>query len=324
MINSKDIAIVFCGELSDKEEEQQQFLECLTKTREALPDSFFILSCSDKTQVPDTFKYDSIVRTVTPPTLTYPVDIFPHTTGRYGYNWHYKKGEFKSNHNRMIVKAKAGVNAVPSDIKYILKLRTDMFINNPSFLNLFEIYQDNRDSKYKVFSKRTLNSSLFAIDPLKWGLYSFHPSDWLNFGLREDIQYMWNIPLCPQVSKIEDPQMRRQVDSRIIPEMYSWVAVLNKKFNLFPDYIISHEPRKVDKLGQLNNNNKKKRINPLLEEPITQLSNNLMFNNFIPIDSSPINFYSVKKGVNWLSHNSLYTLATFTNEYNSKSKLNMV
>jgi hypothetical protein len=303
MIKHSDITVVFCGGYtavprSEEEAKKNQesgkhdFLSILLKTKDALPEAEFILSTDTGTIVDDEVKNElsNIIYSDSPPSLTIPIDIYPRTTKGFGYNWHLKKDSLKLNYNKMIISAKRGIKAATR--KYVLRLRTDTLIQNPEFIQLFEDYQNHRDSNFKILTNRILVSSLFTIDSRKWNCYLHHPSDWLHFGLKEDVVAVWDIPLGQKITKIEDPNFKKSIDTRTIPEAYTWMSLLMKKRpQIFKNYVRAFSDAEINE------------------------SHKYLYNNFIPIDSSPINYYSVKKGASWLSHNSLYTFAAFLKDY---------
>jgi hypothetical protein len=303
MIDFKDISVVYCGfytpiprseeeAKSNQEKGKVDFASILKSTKEVLPGAEFILSTDEGTVVDKEIEpeLDLVVYSRPQQSLKLPVDIYPRVTGGFGYNWHQKVSELTLNYNKMIITAKRGVKAATR--KYILRLRTDTLIQNPDFIHLFEDYQEKRDPNFSLTEKRVLTSSLFTIDSRKWKCYLHHNSDWFNFGLRNDIIDMWDIPLGEKISKVADPVFKKQLDIRVIPEVYSWASFLKKKL-----------PKKY------------KGNEILLTDAEVEASHKYIFNNLIPIDSSPINFYSVKKGVSWLSHNSIYTFASFLTDF---------
>jgi hypothetical protein len=80
------------------------------------------------------------------------------------------------------------------------------------------------------------------------------------------------------------------------------------------DFLANLNPPKKDVLD-LGVGKKKNKTHPLIEVDPSTVSHSFMYNNFIPIDASPINFYSIKKQASWLSHNCLYTGGAFLSDY---------
>lgn len=89
------------------------------------------------------------------------------------------------NLNRMIVSTNAGVKKCTR--KYILKLRSDLILDNTKFLEVFE-YFPNRFGEYKLFEKRILASTLFSKYSISNRKVAFHVSDWWFFGLATDVK----------------------------------------------------------------------------------------------------------------------------------------
>ena len=95
-----------------------------------------------------------------------------------------------NNVNRQLVSTIAGIKYATK--KYILKTRTDIFLNSDSFLSCFEKY-DKIKSPY--FQNRLLICNYYTRNPRVFPV-CFHPSDWLVFGRADDVRkYFENIPL---------------------------------------------------------------------------------------------------------------------------------
>ncbi len=102
----------------------------------------------------------------------------------------------KNNVNRMIVSVQEGLKEVKT--KYVLKLRSDLILKSDKFLEYWDKYPCY-NNKYKIFKHRIINDSTFAqfAHVMKKGiqLLPFHMSDWLHFGLTEDIKLLFSCPL---------------------------------------------------------------------------------------------------------------------------------
>jgi hypothetical protein len=93
------------------------------------------------------------------------------------------------NLNRQIISTINGIARVKT--KYVVKLRTDSIIHNSTFLN----HYFNNVSKYNVFDNSILILSIYAKDPAKWQVL-FHISDIFFFGLTNDVNNLFKIPLA--------------------------------------------------------------------------------------------------------------------------------
>ena len=323
MIKSSDISVVYAGGYTpiakSQEEAQQQaqkgnyeFHSVLMTTKKLLPDAEFILATNNITEElePEVKQeLNQVIVTKDSKSLSLPEDVYTRTTNGFGYNWHLTKRDLTLNYNKMLLNNKEGCKLATR--KYILRLRTDMIITNPDFLNTFEDYQERRDPEFTILKNRVLGASLFTIDARKWNIYLHHPSDWFNFGLREDVVDMWDLPLQDKIDKTPDPLFRSMLDTRLIPETYIWYSFLIKKG-------FKQGAGKAKALGMLDKKPSKTSKLPHIvqysNEEIIR-SHKLLFNNFIPIDSSPVNYFSLKKRADWLGHNSIYSFASFLKDY---------
>ena len=114
------------------------------------------------------------------------------------------------NHNRQIVSSIAGISRTTR--KYVMKLRSDMLILGDEFLRFYSKYK-KRHKDFVVFKDRIIINSYCTNDSRGRCPCLFHPSDWVSFGLREDLLNLWGIPLA------EEPQMSQYF--RLNPEKYS-------------------------------------------------------------------------------------------------------
>ncbi len=142
-------------------------------------------------------------------------------------------GNMYNNINRILTTTNAGLEKVSR--KYCLKIRSDMFFDNDKILFDIGAKFPHREQEYKVFKQRVLFYSLWSrkfeyLDNKYYLQTPFYLSDWMCFGLTEDIKaYFTDIPLTqePQYThffknaknrkqKIFDPN----VTWRFSPEQY--------------------------------------------------------------------------------------------------------
>ena len=186
---------------------------------------------------------------------------------------------FTNNCNRLIVSTREGIKAATR--KYVLKLRSDLFIISKSFLNHF--YQfPYFDTKYKFIKNRII---AFPLDTIKGHLASpffqnrpYHISDWAYFGYKEDLWDLFDIPLTqePAFSHHFLNRPRHFFDIhparlwKMPPEQYITVSFLQK-----------HIPIKFEHMSDISNNN-------------IELSEKLLTNNFLVLDQTQFALFSLK------------------------------
>lgn len=177
MIDSKKISVVVQGGVDKK-----NTFTCLKNIKKCFPNASIILSTWKEMNV-DGLSCDKIIL------LTAPKNVAVET----------KNGVVISNNtNRMIYGVQEALKQVTTP--YVLKLRTDIILQDASFLQYWDKYP-KRSKKFKFFHHRILNYYLFApqfnyrqgqkIPTL------FHPSDWMFFGRTEDVKKLFNVPLQP-------------------------------------------------------------------------------------------------------------------------------
>ena len=158
----------------------------------------------------------------------------------------HKKGvKYPNNTNRMILSTLTGLKAVRT--KYVLKIRTDFYLQNLNFLELFK-ENPNTDCGMRFLKKRVVCYGWAAQN----GRY-FQIGDFYHFGLTDDVIDIWNVPLVSDEElfwfKNNSPcnsYYLRSPTNRYHPEQYLWVNFLRKKgVDLdFIDYTDSREKHK--------------------------------------------------------------------------------
>ena len=97
------------------------------------------------------------------------------------------------NTNRQIVSSRNGVYQATR--RYILKIRSDCCVKSPKMLTFWNLYP-NRSESYRWFEHRVIMPTLYCkrfLDINSKIPTPFHYSDWVQFGLSEDIQKIWDI-----------------------------------------------------------------------------------------------------------------------------------
>jgi hypothetical protein len=165
-IDSKDITVVFQGE--DLLELQQN----IDKTLLALPRAKVIISLLEGKKTIRAYPYPCF-HSLDPGVLP-------------GYKYHPKN--LVNNVNRQIVTTLHGLQQVKTP--YAIKLRSDGFITDDSFLSRYSEYGIN-----KLGTHRIIASSFFTIDPHVFEQMPYHVSDWFHFGPIEMLIALWSTPM---------------------------------------------------------------------------------------------------------------------------------
>ena len=86
---------------------------------------------------------------------------------------------------------RTSLNGIKKSTKnYILKTRSDVIFNNTNFLDYFDKFK-YFNKKNKILKKKIIISSHYTIDPRRNPL-PLHFSDWFFFGLKCDIEKIFN------------------------------------------------------------------------------------------------------------------------------------
>lgn len=168
-IDSKDISVVVQGAISEK-----YTPEVLKSIRKYLPEAEIILSTWKNSDTAN-LDYDILVENTDPGAEI----LFP--------QWNQKH-----NLNRQILSAKNGIKKATR--KYVLKTRTDISLKSANFLKYFGKFE-KRCEKVKILKERVLICQNYVRFP---NVFPFHISDWVQFGLKEDVENIWDIPLAPE------------------------------------------------------------------------------------------------------------------------------
>lgn len=111
----------------------------------------------------------------------------------------YRDENSRLNTNRLIISTINGVKAATR--KYVLKLRSDLFVGSKSFLGFFDqfpCYDDN----HKCVKSRILAFSIHSLRRERsLGMEAhrpYHISDWAYFGYKEDLYNLYDIPLVDE------------------------------------------------------------------------------------------------------------------------------
>ena len=175
-IDTKDISVVVQGAI-DKDNTPK----CLRSIREHLPDSEIILSTWKGSDVTG-LDYDKLVLNDDPG--GYKDKFCPY---------------FCNNLARHILSTQSGLQRANG--KYVLKIRSDLKFFSSNFLRCFTRLSE-RNKEYIFTTRKLIACSFFSKKYLSYNDIvhpaPFHLSDWLLFGLKEDVNIVYNIPLPDQ------------------------------------------------------------------------------------------------------------------------------
>lgn len=169
-INTSEISVIVQGAVDKKNTPL-----CIKSIRKYLPGAEVILSTWKGTNT-EGLDYDSLILNDDP-------------GGR-------RVGKKIDNVNRQIVSTKNGVAA--ANRKYVLKVRSDVELRNCGFLRKWESKSNrsqHRENGYILFENKIIASVLFCKKCLSQNTLiptPFHLSDWFQFGLRGDLELLWN------------------------------------------------------------------------------------------------------------------------------------
>lgn len=222
-ISGSEICVVIQGPIvgspTDRESDRVT-AGCLRSLRKHLPGARLILSTWKGSNV-DGLDFDEVVYSEDPGGF------------RFGYRY---KPSMLNNVNRQIVSTMAGLER--ADRKYVLKFRSDMTMTHGGMLSYFGKYTD-RSPQMKVAKERVLACTVYSRDPRLRFQYPFHPSDFVFFGLLEDVRDIWSAPLFVR----EDfewfrdrvrpwPDFDSENYIRYVPEQHIWLSYLRKHLDV--------------------------------------------------------------------------------------------
>lgn len=257
MIKSNEISVVVQGAVNYRETQK-----CINSIRKYLPKAEIILSTWEDSNTTG-LDFDLLIKSKDPGAL-----IQDPAYGAY------------NNGNRQLLSTQEGIKRATR--KYILKLRTDFHLENNEFLDYWDLFPVANE-KYKFFKHRVIISSVYSREYSDYNSLPmpFHPADFYFFGLKEDIAaYFLNTPLIKDEDmagyehKYKDKAPYLTQTWRYAPEQYYCLSFVRQyiDFNGFEDWT------------DYNND-------------IVNLSKNVLFNNFIFLDT-------LQSGISSLKHKS--------------------
>lgn len=154
---------------------------------------------------------------------------------------HNPLGPVFSNVNRMIRTSAAGIARATRP--YVLRLRSDAVVTGTRFLEMAGRFP-RHDLASRLFAERIVVSSVFTRRAYNERQpAAFHVSDWFQFGRREDVAYLFDIPYAEEPAysthfvrrwRHIDPAARPyafgSMNLRYPPESYVVLACARKRF----------------------------------------------------------------------------------------------
>lgn len=142
----------------------------------------------------------------------------------------------KNNVNRQIESTRNGL--LHTSTPYALKIRSDIELTSPAFIDYFRNHNahgvESKPHYGRYVKNRIVINNLYCANPHKTS-FCFHFSDWVQFGLTNDLLNLWDIPLQPiQFNDYFDAHRRPIIDPvptwtfKYIPEQYIWKTFLEK------------------------------------------------------------------------------------------------
>lgn len=277
MITSNEISVIIQGAIDEK-----LTPKCLKSIRKYLPEAEIILSTWENSNIKG-LEYNELILNKDPGGIKHDYAI-------------YNASRSMNNFNRQLVSTQNGI--VKASRKYILKLRTDLELKNADFLNYWDVF-NCRNEEYKIFNHRVLCSCLYSREhscqsgsgyPIP-----FHPSDFWFFGETNDIKkYFLN---CPLQTKEEGGNWIFKYPTRVPYNTALWRYAPEQFFCLH--WVKQYYPTlKFEDWSDWNSEN-------------IELSNNILYNNFIFLGYEQSGIYSKKHSYAESIQNIIQGLITY-------------
>lgn len=224
-----------------------------------------------------------------------------------------KDNLIRNNLTRQVISTRIALRTIKT--KYVLKLRTDIILKNNNFLKYLKAYP-LRNNQFSVFKEKILISSIFTKINFEdnTGRYPppiLHLSDWILFGLTEDLLNLFfntELPIEPKFSRYFEFNSTRRYEERFLAkfpceqQLYlSFFKKYFKDFNLINDYTQS-------------------------TKEFFDLSKKIILSNFIIVDPTNWKFTLEKKYYSRISRSNLFigdsTFKTLYREFLYKEDYN--
>ncbi len=235
-IENKDITIVVQGPVlveSDSLKPEITTKKCIDSINTLLPGATIILSTWENMKT-DHLEYDLLIENDDP-----------------GQNkiTHPPYSDRIANDNRQIKSTVEGLKIVKT--KYAMKLRSDNYLVNTGFKELFNQFQE-RCEDFKILDRRVISCSTFCREIQKGGVVTFQPCDFFHFGLTTDLLKIWDIPFFPKVRETRLQKWQQRVST----EQYLWLSFIQKYHDDISIYhLFDNDKGKIEKsrISLINN-----------------------------------------------------------------------
>jgi hypothetical protein len=151
-----------------------------------------------------------------------------------------------NNVNRQIVSVSNGLGRASRP--YALKLRSDSVLCSTDFLRYFRVYRAR--SSRSILQEKVVASCRGSFVPnYRMALSCYFPSDWFHFGLREDVQNIWDVALAPEPETTLWRGWKGNGQSPILRyaiEQYVWVTFLRKHYPVAFDSMFDQIEATID------------------------------------------------------------------------------
>jgi hypothetical protein len=150
---------------------------------------------------------------------------------------------FNANTNRQIVGSLAGVRAASRPL--VAKVRSDLLFVSDVLLDHWGRWEERGD-ELRVFERRVLAPDVFTRRPSYVSPYPLHPSDWAYFGLRSDLETLFDAPLMgPESTVVPGPltddlgrlYYPKDPVPAYTPEQWIWAQAMRRAD---PDVALAH------------------------------------------------------------------------------------
>lgn len=272
-INSSDISVVIQGAIK-----KDTTINCVQSIKKWLPNAEIILSTWKGSDTMG-LNVDKLVLNDDPGAIK--CDIIDNSL---------------NNQNRQLVSVQEGLKKVSR--KFTLKLRTDFELHSSEFINYFNRFP-MRHKEFNIFRHRILISSVYSRTKGNWIVpypVLFHPSDFFMFGLSEDIkEYFANTRLATDEELgnwqylYPDRTPFPTCKFRYTPEQFFFLSYV---LQFFPNLQFSD-------WSEWNEEN-------------LELSENLLYNNFVFLDYKQSGIFSEKHSNALLNSKDIFGIIKFT------------
>lgn len=214
MINSSEITVIIKGLIVGKKSDNhldKYTYRSIESVRKFLPNSKIILSTWEGSDVSE-LKPDKI--------------IFNKDPGRFYMIDNNGNKKFVTVNNQIITSQK-GLAEV--ETKYSLIVRSDVALIGTGFLKYFEKYNKNKCNGY--LSKKIVVLPTYS--PRRVFKFLFNTCDWVYFGLTNDLNDIFSIPLISE-DKLNGKKIDGyyQLSENLEAEQYVWTSFLKKYENI--------------------------------------------------------------------------------------------